>query len=48
MLDAKGKKIEIAGWAYKEGDKITNVGAFVFMDCTSLKGVSLTPAQREI
>ena len=24
MLDAKGKKIEIAGWAYKEGDKINN------------------------
>lgn len=27
MLDAKGKKIEIAGWAYKEGDKITTVNA---------------------
>ena len=27
MLDAKGKKIEIAGWAYKEGDKITTVNS---------------------
>ena len=25
ILEKSGKKIEIAGWAYKEGDKITNV-----------------------
>ncbi len=27
VLESKGKKIEIAGWAYKEGDKITTVNA---------------------
>ncbi len=27
LLEPKGKKIEIAGWAYKEGDKITTVNA---------------------
>ena len=27
VLEPEGKKIEIAGWAYKEGDKITTVNA---------------------
>ena len=27
VLEPKGKKIEIAGWAYKEGDEISTVNA---------------------
>lgn len=27
VLEPKGKKIEISGWAYKEGEKITTVNA---------------------